>query len=200
MPAPIDFYFDFSSPYGYIASHRIEALAAKHERTVRWRPTLLGAIFKLTGARPLASIPLKADYARRDFARSATFHGVPFRQPSTFPIPTVAPVRAFYWLDARNSAQAIALARALYDAYFQNDRDISDAGTVAAVASELGLDAASVRGALNDAAVKERARNEVDASVARGVFGSPFLLIDGEPFWGVDRFDQAERWLATGGW
>lgn len=200
MAAPLDFYFDFSSPYGYIASHRIDALAARHGRSVRWRPTLLGAIFKVTGGQPLPSIPLKGDYSRRDFARSAAFHGVPFRHPSMFPIPTVAPVRAYYWLQAQDGAQAIGLARALYDAYFQKDRNISDSETVVTIAGELGLDAAAVRAGLSDAAVKERAKNEVDACVARGVFGSPFLLIDGEPFWGMDRFDQAERWLATGGW
>ena len=70
---PIDFYFDFSSPYGYLAAERIEALAAKHGRTVDWHPMLLGVVFKQTGAQPLTQVPVKGPYSRRDFARSARF-------------------------------------------------------------------------------------------------------------------------------
>ena len=81
MNAPIDFYFDFSSPYGYLAAQKIEALAAKYGRAVNWRPMLLGVAFKVTGGSPLPSVPLKGDYSKRDFLRSARFHGVPFREP-----------------------------------------------------------------------------------------------------------------------
>ena len=66
---PIDFYIDFSSPYGYFASQKIEALAAKYDRTVRWHPLLLGVIFKQTGGAPLTEVPLKGEYSKRDFAR-----------------------------------------------------------------------------------------------------------------------------------
>jgi 2-hydroxychromene-2-carboxylate isomerase len=76
MAAPIDFYFDFSSPYGYLAAQKIEALAAKHGREVDWHPVLLGVIFKETGSAPLTMVPLKGDYSRRDFERSARFHGI----------------------------------------------------------------------------------------------------------------------------
>ena len=75
MPAPLRFHFDFSSPYGYLASERIESLAARHERAVDWRPMLLGAAFKVAGTQPLTSIPLKGDYARRDMPRTARFYG-----------------------------------------------------------------------------------------------------------------------------
>jgi 2-hydroxychromene-2-carboxylate isomerase len=67
MKTAIDFYFDFSSPYGYLAGEKIDALAAKHGRSVNWRPMLLGAAFKLTGGQPLPSIPIKGEYAKRDF-------------------------------------------------------------------------------------------------------------------------------------
>ena len=71
MADPIDFYFDFSSPYGYFASTQIDRIAAKHGREVAWRPILLGAVFKVTRQQPLPTIPLKGDYARHDHARSA---------------------------------------------------------------------------------------------------------------------------------
>jgi 2-hydroxychromene-2-carboxylate isomerase len=188
MKAPIDFYFDFSSPYGYLASRKIEALAGKHGRTVKWRPMLLGAAFKATGAAPLPSIPLKGDYAKRDFLRSARFHDVQFRLPDPFPISTVAACRAFYSLNTE--ADQVKLAKALFQAYFVDNVNIGEAENVLKVAGNIGL-----KPDVNDQAVKDKTRTAVDAALAKGVFGSPYIVIDGEPFWGVDRFDQIERWL-----
>jgi len=198
MPAPIDFYFDFSSPYGYLASHKIDALAAKHGREARWRPYLLGAVMKVTGQQPLPSIPLKGDYAKRDFLRSARFHGVPYRHPTNFPIASVAPTRAFYWLNAKDPRRAKELARALYAAYFLEDIDTSQAENTIAVAAKLGLPADEVRAGIGDPAVKDLTKVEGDKAIALGAFGSPYIVVDGEPFWGVDRFDQIERWLSSG--
>jgi len=198
MPTPIDFYFDFSSPYGYLASRRIDALAAAHGREVNWRPILLGVAFKATGAAPLPQLPLKGPYSMRDFLRSARFHGIPYRQPTTFPVSTIAAARAFYWLQARDRAKAVEFARALYNAYFTEDLDLSKPENVIQVAARFGVDAAELGAALNDPAVKEKTKTEVDAAVARGVFGSPYIVVDGEPFWGMDRLDQIERWLEKG--
>lgn len=200
MANPIDFYFDFSSPYGYFASTRIDAIVARYGRDVVWRPILLGAVFKLTGQQPLPTVPLKGSYAKHDLVRSARLLGIPFKLPSKFPIAGQAPSRAYYWLSDRDRALATRLAQALYHAYFAEDRDISSPEVTANVAAKLGMDRAAVLAALSDAAVKERLRTEVDAAIERGVFGSPYVVIDGEPFWGADRLDQAEKWLATGGW
>ncbi len=200
MPAPIDFYFDFSSPYGYFAAQKIDAIAEKHDRAVNWRPILLGAIFKITGSRPLVNMPLKSDYAARDMSRLARLLGVPFTLPAGFPIATQAAARAFYWTQQRDPRLARELALALYHAYFADGRDISDPETVVDIAAGLGIDRTQLAAALGDSAVKERLKNEVDAAIARKVFGSPFIIIDDEPFWGVDHLDQVERWLATGGW
>jgi len=187
VKAPIDFYFDFSSPYGYLASHKIEPLAAKYGRGVSWRPMLLGAAFKATGSGPLPGIPLKGEYAKRDFLRSARFHGVPFRLPEPFPVSTVSACRAFY---ASPAERQIPLAKALLRAYFADNVNIGEADNVLKVAAALGL-----KPDLNDPAIKDKTRAEVDAALARGVFGSPYVIVDGEPFWGIDRFDQLERWL-----
>lgn len=187
MAAAIDFYFDFSSPYGYLAAEKIDALAARHGRTVTWRPTLLGAAFKLTGASPLPSIPIKGEYAKRDFLRSARFHGVQMRIPDAFPVGTLAACRAFY---AAPKDKQVPLAKALYRAYFVDNLNIGEADNVLKVAGSLGL-----KPDLSDSSLKERTRSEVDAAIARGVFGSPYIVVDNEPFWGIDRFDQLDRWL-----
>ncbi|HEY3563984.1 MAG TPA: 2-hydroxychromene-2-carboxylate isomerase [Casimicrobiaceae bacterium] len=198
MPEPIQFHFDFSSPYGYLGSEKIEALAARHGRTVDWHPMLLGIAFKTTGSQPLTSVPIKGDYAKRDMERSARFHGVAFRLPSKFPIATQAPARIVLWQREHDQASVGNLVKALYRAYFVLDRDIGDPDIAADVAAESGLDRQAARGAVDDAAVKDALRREVDAAMAKGVFGSPFVFVDGEPFWGIDHFDQVDRWLAQG--
>jgi len=199
MAAPIDFYFDFSSPYGYLGAEKIEALAAKYGRAVDWHPVLLGVIFKETGGAPLTTLPIKGDYSKRDFQRSARFLGVPYRAPSKFPIASQAPARIVLWLKHRDPALAARVAKALYRAYFVDDVDISDPDRAAAIAAKEGADAEAARAAVDDPAVKDELKADVAQALARGVFGSPYVIVDGEPFWGVDRFEQLERWLATGG-
>ena len=200
MPAPIDFYFDFSSPYGFMAAQKIDALAGKHGRTVDWHPVLLGVIFKETGMAPLTMIPLKGGYSKRDFARSARFHDVgDFRMPSKFPIASQAPARIVLWQRARDPAVATRIANALYRAYFVDDIDVSDPDAAVAVAAKEGVDPVAARAAIDDPAIKDALKREVAEAMARGDFGSPFVIVDGEPFWGLDRLDQVDRWLATGG-
>ncbi|MEY4729887.1 MAG: hypothetical protein RL020_1045 [Pseudomonadota bacterium] len=200
MNTPIEFYFDFSSPYGYIAAEKIDALAIKHGRTTDWHPILLGAIFKTTGAQPPAGVPIKGDYFNHDFARSARLFGVTYKQPSIFPISSVAASRAVYWLKDRDAEKSKALVRALYKAFFVEDRDIQNSEVVLDVAEILSIKRDELAAALNDPTVKDRLKNEVQQAMDKGVFGSPYIIIDGEPFFGADRLDQVDKWLATGGW
>lgn len=88
MKRAIDFYFDFSSPYSYIASEWVEAVAARHARAVDWHAVLLGATFQAAELRSPVAHPIKREYSLRDFARSARFAGLPYEQPAKFPIPT----------------------------------------------------------------------------------------------------------------
>jgi 2-hydroxychromene-2-carboxylate isomerase len=198
--APVAFYFEFSSPYGYIASQVADDLEQRIGRALDWRPILLGPVFKVTGTSPLTQVPLKGEYSKRDFDRSARQLKVPYRHPDNFPIGTVAACRAFYWLKDRDPAAARKLAGALYRAYFVDNRDIGTPVTVLAVAKEAGLDAAALESAIGELPVKERVKREVDAAIAAGVFGSPFFIVDGEPFWGVDRIPMLEAWVRSGGW
>jgi 2-hydroxychromene-2-carboxylate isomerase len=198
--AAIDFYFEFSSPYGYIASQLADDFEKRVGRELRWRPILLGPVFKITGQPPLVEIPMKGEYSKRDFLRSARMHQVPYKHPAKFPIGTVAALRAFYWVTDRDPLLARKLAKALYKAFFVDGIDISVPATVIEIARGVGIDAPQLGAALEDPALKERAKKEVDAAIAANVFGSPFFIVDGEPFWGVDRMPMMEQWIETGGW
>lgn len=200
MPAPLEFYFDFSSPYGFLAALRVDDIAARHGRAVTWRPILLGAVFKVSGRRPLLDIPLKGDYTRHDLARFARLWGASFTMPPVFPFSSVAASRLFYWLADADPARAIPFAKAAFAAAWQQHRDLGAPEVAVAVAAECGIDAQAARAALAAPAVKERLRAEVDAAIAKGVFGSPHVVVDGEGFWGADRLWQVEEWLARGGW
>ena len=199
MAESVDFYFDFSSPYAYFMAERIDELAAKHGRDVCWRPFLLGAVYRVTGGTPLPSQPLKGDYARIDLMRSARFYDTPFQIPQPFPIGTQLAARAHYWLAERDAALARRVSLALLRAYFRDGEDISQAEVVGDVAQREGVARDELLAAISSEPLKQRLREECEAAIARGVFGSPYVVIDGEPFWGVDRLPQIERWLAEGG-
>ncbi|HXV22650.1 MAG TPA: 2-hydroxychromene-2-carboxylate isomerase [Alphaproteobacteria bacterium] len=200
MTEPIEFWFDFSSPYGYIGSCRIEEVAARHGRGVCWRPFLLGVLFQTTGQSPLLQQPLRGPYAARDIPRTARLYGIPFRLPEPFPFASIAAARLFYWLEGRDREAARGYAKAVYARAFVEGRAVISAEEAADVAAGLGLDRAEVLEALQRPEVKARLKAINDEAIAKGVFGSPFFLVDGEPFWGHDRLDQLDRWLATAGW
>ena len=199
MPNPIDFHFDFSSPYSFLASEQIEALAARHGRTVVFRPMLLGVIFKASGGAPLTEqYGPKARYSVHDFERSARFAGIRYRHPSKFPIGAVGASRAVLWLQQYRPDQANAFVHAVFRAFFQDDRDISDAAVVAQIAQSIGIDGEALMEAAQAPAIKDELRRRVEEAVASGVFGAPTIVVDGEVFWGNDRLPQIERWLAAG--
>lgn len=202
---PIEFWFDFSSPYSYVASEWIEALAARHGRTVEWKAMLLGVTFQAAELKSPVSHPLKREYSMLDFERSARHAGVPLRFPARFPVPSQNPARIFWWLhdgDAETPGdppRAAAWAHLGLRAYFtRGDVDLSDAVQLKALAAEFGLDPQRAEAVWSDPAWKARLKAACDQAVALGIFGAPFFVVDGEPFWGNDRRAQIERWLESG--
>ncbi|MBX3607279.1 MAG: 2-hydroxychromene-2-carboxylate isomerase [Piscinibacter sp.] len=199
LPArAIDFYFDFSSPYSYIASEWIEALAARHGRTVHWRAILLGATFQAAELKSPVSHPIKREYSLHDFERSARFAGVPLTVPEKFPIPTQNAARVFWWLHDQDPVRATAWARTCLRAYFTRGVDLSDRAALRGLAEEFGAGADAAEAVWNDPAWKQRLKVENEAAIAAGVFGAPYFVVDGEGFWGNDRRPQIERWLEKG--
>lgn len=199
MAEPIEFRFDFASPYSYLVAEKIDALAERFARKVLWRPVLLGAIFKHLGSVPITRQPGMHDYSLRDFARSAAFLDVPFRMPMRFPVATQSAARAYYWLHDQDCNLARRFAHAVFRAYFAEGHEIADPPAVLHIAAALGVDPTALSTAIEDPAIKDRLRQETDAAIAMGMFGAPWITVDGEPFWGADHLPQVERWLETGG-
>jgi 2-hydroxychromene-2-carboxylate isomerase len=199
MGAPIEFWFDFASGYAYFAALEIEALAERHARTVLWRPFTLGAAFKITGAQGLSRTPLKREYALHDWQRLAWLNGVPFNLPPNHPNVGLPAIRAFYYLERQDPHAAARLAKHIIAAYFRDGLDTDDPDAIAQLASSLlGLDPDAMRAGMVDPEIKALARKLGEEAVARGVFGSPWIFVDGEPFWGSDRLPMVDRWLAAG--
>ncbi|HUJ00268.1 MAG TPA: 2-hydroxychromene-2-carboxylate isomerase [Usitatibacter sp.] len=201
MKTPIDFYFDFVSPYGYLGSTQVEGLAAAYRRTVEWRPFLLGVtVMKVMGLKPLMETPLKSDYVRLDKARMASLLGVALASPDMKGANSIAASRAFYWLKDRDPALAVTFAKRLLHRLWVEGRETTTPDAVADEAQSLGVGRAQLLEAIASDAVKDQLRAEVDAAIARGVFGSPFFIVDEQPIWGVDRLWMLEHWLEYGHW
>lgn len=200
MSAPVEFYFDFASPYAYFASRRIDELVAPFGRPVRWRPILLGPAFAASGNARLIDQPLKGAYARHDWERVSRLTGIPYRFPEPFPVATLAPARVYWWLEAEAPELARRFAHAVFAAYFAEGRNIAEREVAADVAEGLGIGRSDALAAIEDPRWKAKLRQETEDAVAQGVFGAPFVVVDGEAFWGWDRLDMVREWLARGGW
>jgi 2-hydroxychromene-2-carboxylate isomerase len=200
MSTPVEFWFDFVSPYSYIAAENIEVMAARHRRAVAYKPFLLGAIFPVSKSAPLTQqYGPKASYSVHDILRSARYAGVPLKMPTPFPMMSQNTARALLYVTATAPEKTGAFARGAMKSYFTESAPMNDAAWLAAHAASLGLDGAAVAAACSDAVFKDQLKANCDAALQMGVFGAPWIVVDGEHFWGHDRMPQVERWLETGG-
>jgi 2-hydroxychromene-2-carboxylate isomerase len=194
----IDFWFDYSSSYSYLAASRIEPIAKAAGIEVRWRPFLLGPVFKVVGLNrsPAEDFPIKGRYAWRDMERLTLRLGLPkFKLPEPFPTNSLLAARAALVL---SDADRPAFSRAVYQAEFGDGREIGDKSLIADILKRLGHDPDAVLAAAGEQATKDRLRAQTEEAVRLGMFGAPnFVTEDGEMFWGNDRLEQALEW-ATG--
>jgi len=193
MTDAIDFYFDFSSTYSYIAHEKIARLAQKHDLTLNWRCISLGAVFhKLGHSLPDKGSP-KQKYLWHDVERSAREAGLDFIWPGPFPFNSIPAARGFYRVQDRNADKLQSYIRAVFRAAFVEGRNAGDPAQLADIAANLGLDGAAFGTALGDPAYKDRLKQETARAQERGVFGAPTFFHQGEMFWGADRLPALER-------
>ncbi len=195
MTASLDFWFEFASTYSYPAAMRIADAAAARGVTLRWRPFLLGPIFKTQGwdNSPFNLYPVKGRYMWRDLERICASLQLPFTRPAVFPQNTILAARVALVGLARDWGEDFC--RAVYACEFGEGRNIGEPDALSRVLSGLGQDAQAVMEAAQSDATKRALRAQTDEAARLGIFGAPsFVTADGELFWGNDRLDAALEW------
>ena len=195
MPATLEFWFDFGSTYSYPAAMRVAPLAREAGVAVRFRPFLLGPIFKAQGwtTSPFNLYPAKGRHMWRDLERLCAELDLPFRRPEPFPQFALLATRAA--LVGLDQDWGDDFCRAVFRAEFAEGRRIDEAATITDVLSDLRIEAAPVLAAAQAEPIKARLREQTAQAERLGLFGAPsFTTADGELFWGNDRLEQALRW------
>jgi 2-hydroxychromene-2-carboxylate isomerase len=187
----LEFFFDLSSPYSYLAATQMQTLGERSGAEVVWKPMVLGAVFKAVGNEMPARVPPKGRWMGNDLTRWADHYGVPFRFSSHFPSNAIKAMRLILVDDAR----AVAVALAGFRAMWAEDRDITQDDELRRIAEAGGLDPTEALAAIERPAVKERLRANTDEAVARGAFGAPTFVVGDELFWGNDRLHFVEAAL-----
>lgn len=187
----IECWFDFASTYSYLSVMRIEGLARPARLSIRWRPFLLGPIFKSFGwsNSPFVLQKEKGDYMWKDMVRQCHKYGIPWARPSVFPRLSVLPARVA--LHGAEQPWIGEFCRRVMLQNFAADRDIAAEEAIASVLQELRLPAASIIAAALTDANKLKLRAQTDQAKALGIFGAPTFFVNGEMFWGNDRLDDA---------
>jgi len=196
----MDFFYEFASTYSYIAAMRIAPLAQAASVTVRWRPFLLGPIFKAQGwdTSPFNLYPAKGRYMWRDLERLCADLGLPFRQPEPFPQPSLLAARVA--LVGLAEGWGEEFCRAVFRTEFSDASRIDDVATIAQLLIPFGAAPDNVLAKARSEPIKARLRDETQAAQQLGVFGAPsFVTADGELFWGNDRLEHAVAWAARAG-
>jgi 2-hydroxychromene-2-carboxylate isomerase len=195
MAKTVEFYFDFGSPYSYLAYKALPAIAAARGAQILWRPMLLGGVFKATGNHSPAEIAAKSAWMQRDMERWAARYGAAFKRNPHFPINTLTLMRGAAGMQLRGMDFG-KYAETIFRAMWAEPRNLGDAQELAAVLREAGFDPSEFQSLVNDAAVKERLKQQTEEAVARGVFGAPTFFVGDEMFWGQDRLDFVAAALA----
>jgi 2-hydroxychromene-2-carboxylate isomerase len=187
----LEFFYDFTSPFSYLASTRVEALAARTGAALRWRPFLLGGVLKATGNRAPIEVAAKGRHMLVDLSRWSRRLGVPFRFPEVFPVPSILALRAA--LVAEGLGQLVPCTHAVYRAVWAEGREIGTPEQLAAVLSAAGLDGPTLAAAAPGQ--KEALMRQTQEAVDRGSFGAPTFFVGDELFVGNDRMDFVEEAL-----
>ena len=193
MARTLEFYFDYGSPYSYLADTQVEAIAKRTGATLERKPMLLGGVFKSTGNASPMTVEPKARWATFDMPMWARYYGVPFQPNPFFPVNTLTLMRG------AAAAQIDGLFEryhpAIYKAMWVDGRNLNDIAEVAKVLAAAGLDAQKFGNRIQEQDVKDRLKATTDEAVARGVFGAPTSFVGDMMFFGNDRLPFVEMAL-----
>lgn len=198
MPAVLEFFYDVSSPWTYLAFSRVEAVAERAGATIEWRPVLVGGIFnKVNEAVYEARAnphPVKGRYYVKDLRDWARFCGVKIGQPPVFPVRAVDVMRGAVF--AQDEGRIVPYSRAAFEAYWGDLKDISQPDVLKEICDKVGLDWDAFQAALSSDAVKARLRANTEEVIERGGFGSPTMFVNKtDMYFGNDRLELVEAAL-----
>ncbi len=197
--AMIEFFFDCSSPWTYLAWHNIQPIAKEFDAPIAWRPILVGGIFNTVNPSVYAQrekpVPLKARYMKKDLADWARSAGLAIKMPPTvFPVNSVKAMRGCILL---GNEKMVPFARAVFEAYWGDDKDISQDAVLTEICTKLGIDPAQFLAGIGDQAIKDQLKANTEEVMARGGFGSPTIYLDKtDMYFGNDRLPLIREALA----
>ncbi|MBM4383243.1 MAG: 2-hydroxychromene-2-carboxylate isomerase [Deltaproteobacteria bacterium] len=200
--AKLEFFFDCSSPWTYLAFHKIEGVARAHAAQLVWRPILVGGVFNTVNDTVYAARekpnPRKAKYSSKDLQDWARLYGLTIAWPKVFPVNSVKAMRAAIALEERGKLPA--WSRACFESYWGRGEDLSQDAVLEAIAKQQGLDASWLFARIAAPEIKEQLRKNTDELIARGGFGSPTMYVnESDMFFGNDRLPLVEAALKRAG-
>jgi len=194
MGKKLEFFYDCSSPWTYLAFSKIEDMARRHNANLLWRPFLVGGVFNTvnpsvyeTRANP---VKLKARYYSKDLQDWARYYGLKIGNPSVFPVNSVKAMRGA--LVAEEHGKISPYSRRVFESYWGADRDISQDQVLRDIVREVGLDEQEYFTKIASADYKARLRTNTEQLIERGGFGSPSIFVEGVMFFGNDRLPLVE--------
>ena len=196
--ATIEFFYDYSSPWTYFAADRIEDFCTRNKATLVWKPFLVGGVFNKVNPsvyqRRENPVPPKDNYYRKDMADWARYLDIKMVRPSVFPVNSVKALRgAFVAIDAGTIS---AYSKAVFTAYWRDDKDISQDAVLRDIVNGAGMDADDFLAKIGDDKIKRKLFETTDELIARGGFGTPTFFIDGgDMYFGNDRFELMQAAL-----
>lgn len=193
MRKRVEFYYDFGSPYSYLASTQIERICDKYDADLDLKPFLLGGVYKETGNRAPLEVPNKKAYMIKDVVEWARYYGVKLNFPDLFPLNSVKPMRGA--LVAKEKTKIRDYTRKLFELYWIYGKDLSQDEVLKDAVSELGIDSAWFLQRIGEQDIKDRLRDETNEAVKRGAFGAPTIYMGDRMFWGNDRLIFVEEYL-----
>ena len=198
----IEFFFDCSSPWTYLAFHTIQPLAKEFGAEMSWRPILVGGIFNTVNPSVYAQretpVPLKAKYMLKDLGDWARSAELKIKMPpSVFPVNSVKAMRGCIWLGQDLKKDMVPFARAVFEAYWGEDQDISQDAVLSEICRRVGVDPQAFFAGIGQQAIKDQLRINTEEVVTRGGFGSPTIFVDGtDMYFGNDRLPLVREALA----
>ena len=200
MAKKLEFFYDCSSPWTYLAFMKIEDVARRHDAELIWRPILVGGLFNTVNPSVYESrakpVPVKAKYYVKDLRDWANFYGIKIGNPTVFPVNSVKAMRGAF---VANEHRLISrYSRRVFESYWGDNEDISKDEVLREIVREVGLDEKEFFTKIASDEYKAKLRVNVEELIARGGFGSPTMFVDGSMFFGNDRLPLVEHELGKG--